>query len=123
MTIADLQPTGSKVLILRDPPAEAVGSLVIPASSRKPRENVRTGTVIAAGPGGISKKTGRRVPLDVVPGERVLYPFNVGQDFEDGYSVMDHADIQAILGDDATDIGPVFAGDVKGYEAQRLGGV
>lgn len=110
--IAHIQPTGSKVLIQRDKAAETVGSLLIPYSARKPRENVRTGTVIAVGPGAISKKTGRRVPPPVHVGDRVLYPFNAGHDFEDGYSVMEFTDIQAILAAGA-DSGIAFAGAVE----------
>lgn len=34
---------------------------------------VRTGTVLAVGPGRLSKKTGERVPVGVEPGERVAF--------------------------------------------------
>ncbi len=109
--IADLIPTGSKVLILRDKAADTAGSLVIPESSRKPRENITTGTVIAVGPGSIGKK-GQRVPCSVKPGDRVLFGFNDGEDFEDGYSVLKDSEIRAILGAGMTDAGAAFAGSV-----------
>lgn len=119
MSIAHLQPTGSKVLILRDHSAHAIGSLVIPDSSRKPRENITTGTVVAVGPGSINRK-GRRVPCSVQPGQRVMFGFNDGEDFPGGYSVLKDSEIRAIIGEQDHDKGAAFAGNVRSVEPEYV---
>lgn len=117
--VAFLRPTGSKVLILRDTVADTVGSLVIPDSSRKPRENITTGTVVAVGPGSINKK-GRRVPCSVQPGDRVMFGFNDGEDFPDGYSVLKDSEIRAVIGEQDYDKGAAFAGNVRSVEPEYV---
>jgi len=74
-----LRPIGNKVLLLPDPPEEKVGSIVIPKSYQKERqqkEALVSGTIVAMGPG-MRQKGGKRWPMpDVVIGQRVLYFHN-----------------------------------------------
>jgi chaperonin GroES len=65
----DLKPLADRVLVRPEDAEEALPSgLVIPDTAKeKPQE----GTVLAVGPGALYE--GKRVPLDVKEGDRVLY--------------------------------------------------
>lgn len=67
----DLRPIGDQVLIKADPAEEFAGAIYIPETARK-RGYLRTGTVISIGLGDMLKDD-RRGPMNVAPGDRVVY--------------------------------------------------
>ena len=68
---AGAAPVGDTVLVKKDKPEEKTQSgLFIPDDSR---EDVRRGTVVAAGPGRTHHDTGVAMPMKVQPGDRVLW--------------------------------------------------
>lgn len=75
-----IRPTGITVLVRRDPPEEVTkGGIVIPGVAQQWAES---GTVLAAGPGRKSMKTGKHLPLDVKAGDRVMFPYSAGEEIE-----------------------------------------
>jgi chaperonin GroES len=74
---------------------ERAGSLIIPDSAK---EKPLHGKVLAAGPGK-SDKDGKRVPMDVKPGDMILFGKYSGQEIKlDGveYLIMKEDDVLAI---------------------------
>jgi chaperonin GroES len=92
-----IQPLNDRVLVLRiEEDQKTSGGIIIPDTAKeKPQE----GRVIAAGPGKFDDK-GKRMPLDVKKGDRVLFGKYAGNDIEiDGveHLIMREDDILAIL--------------------------
>ena len=93
-----IQPLNDRVLVLRiEEDQKTSGGIIIPDTAKeKPQE----GRVIAAGPGKFDDK-GKRMPLDVKKGDRVLFGKYAGNDINiDGveHLIMREDDILAILG-------------------------
>lgn len=92
-----LKPLADKVLIRRLEEAEKkVGGIIIPDTAK---EKPHQGEVIAAGPGRVNEK-GKRIPVDVKKGQRVLFGKYSGSEITvDGeeYLFIDADDIMAIL--------------------------
>ena len=93
-----IQPLNDRVLVLRiEEDQKTSGGIIIPDTAKeKPQE----GKVIAAGPGKFDDK-GKRMPLDVKKGDRVLFGKYAGNDINiDGveHLIMREDDILAILG-------------------------
>ena len=93
-----IQPLNDRVLVLRiEEDQKTSGGIIIPDTAKeKPQE----GRVIAAGPGKFDDK-GKRMPLDVKKGDRVLFGKYAGNDIKiDGveHLIMREDDILAILG-------------------------
>jgi len=68
----NLKPLGDRVIvepIEKEEETFAAGALVLPETAR---EKPQQGTIIAAGPGK-KEDEGRRIPMDVEEGQRVLY--------------------------------------------------
>lgn len=66
----EIRPQHDRVVIRRLPETEqTVGSIIVP---EKAREKPQRGTVIAVGHGRMDDE-GRRIPLDVKPGDLVLF--------------------------------------------------
>ncbi len=90
------RPIGDHVVIRRDDAAgKTAGGIILPESAKK---RPKLGTVIAVGPGGID--TGLRIPLQVEPGDRVLFPGYAGTEVELGdqrYAVVRENEILSIL--------------------------
>ena len=64
-----MRPIGELILIKRDAaPTESAGGIIIPATAH---EYTLTATVLAVGPGRWGDD-GKRVPIQVKPGERVM---------------------------------------------------
>ena len=92
-----LQPMADRVVITPLPKEEVTkGGIVLPDTAKeKPIE----GKVIAVGPGGMSDD-GKRIPMDVAEGDRVLYARYAGTEvkLEDKkYLILKESDILAIL--------------------------
>ncbi len=96
--IDQLNLIGPRVLVVRDTPEEQIGSIVIPQDARTPMNKVIEGTVVKVGTGKVSKH-GVFVPMSVAPGDRVLFGFLDGHDFEEGgkqYVVLEDHEVRAI---------------------------
>ena len=92
-----IRPLNDRVLVLRIEEEEKTsGGIIIPDTAKeKPQE----GKVIAAGPGKFDDN-GKRMPLDVKKGDRVLFGKYAGSDIKvDGveHLIMREDDILAIL--------------------------
>src|ERR1700681_1826177 len=75
---------------------QKVGGIIIPDTAK---EKPQQGTVIAAG-NGKSKDDGKRIPLDVTPGDTILFGKYSGQEIKlDGedYLIMREDDVLAII--------------------------
>ena len=84
----NLKPLGDRVIvepIEKDEETFAGGALVLPETAR---EKPQQGTIIAAGPGKKDDE-GRRIPMDVEEGQRVLYAKYGGTEIKlDGEELM-----------------------------------
>jgi len=98
-----LIPLGDRIVVKQSKQEEVRASgLVIPDTAR---EKPQMGEVIAVGPGRVDD-TGKRVPIDVKVGDRVLYAKYSGQEVprgvfgedEEEYMILKENDILAKLG-------------------------
>jgi len=92
-----MKPLGDKVLIRRlEEPEQKAGGIIIPDTAK---EKPQQGEVIAAGPGRVDKN-GKRIPVEVKKGQKVLFGKYSGTEMSvDGeeYLFIDADDIMAIL--------------------------
>ncbi len=102
-TASKLVPLGDRIVVKQSRQEEVRASgLVIPDTAR---EKPQMGEVIAVGPGRIDDN-GKRVPIDVKTGDRVLYAKYSGQEVprgvfgrdDDEYMILKENDILAKLG-------------------------
>ena len=94
-----LRPLGDRVVIEPTPREEMTKSgIVLPDTAKeKPQE----GTVLAVGPGAFDND-GKRVPIDVKAGDKVLYAKYAGTEFKvegDELLIVSQKDILAIVED------------------------
>ena len=92
-----LRPLGDRVVIQPNPREEMTKSgIVLPDTAKeKPQE----GSIIAAGPGRLNDD-GKREPMDVKVGDKVLYAKYAGSEFKiDGeeYLIVSQKDILAVV--------------------------
>ena len=100
-SVAKVVPLGDRIVVKQTRQDEVRASgLVIPDTAR---EKPQLGRVIAVGPGRVDDN-GKRVPMDVSVGDRVLYAKYSGQDVprgvfgdEDEYMILKDTDILAKL--------------------------
>jgi chaperonin GroES len=94
-----IRPLHDRVLVRRLEEAESVrGGIVIPDTAK---EQPQQGEVIAVGNGKLLE-TGERVPLDVKPGDRILFGKYAGSDVKiDGeeYLILREDEILGVLAD------------------------
>ena len=98
---ARVTPLGDRVVVKQSRQEEVRASgLVIPDTAR---EKPQLGQVIAVGPGRLDDN-GKRVRMDIVTGDRVLYAKYSGQDVprgvfgdEDDYMILKESDVLAKL--------------------------
>jgi co-chaperonin GroES (HSP10) len=100
--VPDLRPLGDWVLVRLDPLPEKVGTIFVTGSSA---ERLRTATVKLVGPGRRCANGMRRVPIGVVPGERVAF-WREHLEHQQGKQLMG---VLAELGDD---LGLIREGDI-----------
>jgi chaperonin GroES len=95
----NITPIEDKVLVEPDAPATtSAGGLVTPDNARR---IIVTGTVLSVGPGVAPKEGGPIIPIDVKPGERVLYERHMGTELMSGgrkVLLLAEQYIQAVLG-------------------------
>ena len=94
-----LRPLGDRVVVEPTPREEMTKSgIVLPDTAKeKPQE----GKVIAVGPGAFDND-GKRVPIDVQTGDKVLYAKYAGTEFKidgDEYLIVGQKDILAVVQD------------------------
>ena len=92
-----LRPLGSHVIVRRLQEDERTpGGIIIPDTAK---EKPQRGEVIAVGKGKLLKN-GKRVPLDVMVGDKVLFGKYAGEEVEIGgekYLILEEDDILAII--------------------------
>jgi chaperonin GroES len=93
----NMRPLHDRVIVHRlDEGEQRVGGIIIPDTAK---EKPQQGTIIAAG-NGKAHRTGKRVPLDVKAGDRILFGKYSGQEIElDGhkYLIMKEDDVLAVV--------------------------
>lgn len=93
-----LSPLADRVVVERLPPQETTaGGIVLPDTAK---DKSREGTVVAAGPGRLLESSGERRPLEVHPGDRILFGSYAGEEVQvDGkdYLILKEDDILAVL--------------------------
>jgi chaperonin GroES len=94
------KPLHDRVLIRRlEEEEKTKGGIIIPDTAK---EKPMQGEVVAVGPGAFDEKTGKRTPLDVQKGDRVLFGKWSGTEVKiDGteYVIMKEADIMGVVED------------------------
>ena len=92
-----IRPLHDRIIVQRiDEGEQKVGGIIVPDSAK---EKPQQGKVIAAG-NGKSKDDGKRVPLDVKPGDRILFGKYSGQEIKlegDEYLIMREDDVLAVV--------------------------
>ena len=92
-----IKPLADRILVKREEPSETVrGGIIIPDTAKeKPQE----GKVVAAGPGKIDEN-GKRVPMEVKKGDRILMGKYAGTEVKiDGeeHLILREDDVLAII--------------------------
>ncbi len=92
-----IRPLADRILVKREEPSETVrGGIIIPDTAKeKPQE----GRVVAAGPGKIDEN-GKRVPMEVKKGDRILMGKYAGTEVKiDGeeHLILREDDVLAII--------------------------
>ena len=92
-----VRPLHDRILVKREEEEEArAGSIIIPDSAK---EKPQRGKVVAAGNGKVTEE-GKRVPLDVKSGDRILFGKYSGSEVKidgDEYLILREEDVLAIL--------------------------
>ena len=96
-TATSLRPLGDRVVIQPTPREEMTKTgIVLPDTAKeKPQE----GTIVSAGPGRLNDE-GKREPMDVKAGDKVLYAKYAGTEFKvdgDEYLIVSQKDILAVV--------------------------
>jgi chaperonin GroES len=95
----NIRPLGDKVLVQRDESAEMTESgLYLPEQAK---DKPKTGVVVAVGEGALSAETGKRTPMTVGKGDRVIFSSYAGTEVklgEEELLIMSEDEILAIIG-------------------------
>ena len=98
----DIRPLHDRLIVRRlDEGEQKVGGIIIPDSAK---EKPQQGEVIAAGVGALNKD-GKRVPLDVKAGDRILFGKYTSQEVKlngEEYLIMREDEVLAVIGGSAT---------------------
>ncbi len=93
----DIRPLHDQIIVNRlEEGEQQIGGIIIPDSAK---EKPQQGTVMATG-NGKSKDRGKRIPLDVKAGDRILFGKYSGQEIKlDGkdYFIMKEDDVLAVI--------------------------
>jgi chaperonin GroES len=93
----NIRPLHDRIIVHRlDEGEQKIGGIIIPDSAK---EKPQQGKVIAAGEGN-TRKDGKRTPLDVKAGDRILFGKYSGQEIRlDGkdYFIMKEDDVLAVI--------------------------
>lgn len=92
-----LEPLSDRVIVkVTEETEERIGSIIVPDTAK---EKPNQGTVVAAGPGKISKD-GKKLPLEVKVDDKILYAAFSGNEVKiDGeeYLIMRESEILAVI--------------------------
>jgi len=98
----DIRPLHDRLIVRRlDEGEQKVGGIIIPDSAK---EKPQQGEVIAAGIGALNKE-GKRVPLDVKAGDRILFGKYTSQEVKlngEEYLIMREDEVLAVIDGSAT---------------------
>ena len=98
----DIRPLHDRLIVRRlDEGEQKVGGIIIPDSAK---EKPQQGEVIAAGVGALNKD-GKRVPLDVKAGDRILFGKYTSQEVKlngEEYLIMREDEVLAVIDGSAT---------------------
>jgi chaperonin GroES len=93
----NVRPLHDRIIVRRlEEGEQQIGGIIIPDSAR---EKPLQGTVVAAG-NGKARESGKRAPLDIKAGDRILFGKYAGQEIKlDGseYLIMKEDDVLAVL--------------------------
>lgn len=93
-----LRPLHDRILVVRDEAETKTASgIYLPEGSK---ERPKSGVVKAVGDGALNKETGQRIPMQVKPGDRVLFTSYAGTEIKlDGSEllIMGEDDVLAIV--------------------------
>jgi chaperonin GroES len=94
----NLKPLGDRVIVepIEKDEVTATGIYVPETAKEKPQE----GEVLAAGPGRLNEDTGKRAPMDVSVGDRVIYQKYAGTEIKldnKKYLILSEKDILAVV--------------------------
>ena len=93
-----VKPLYDRILVRRlDPKVEAKGGIIIPDTAK---EKGMEGKVVAVGAGRVAK-TGKRIPLEVKVGDKVLIGKYSGQEVmidDVEYMILKESDVMGIIG-------------------------
>ena len=93
-----VRPLGDKVLIQRDESAEMTESgIYLPEQAK---DKPKSGVFVAVGEGALSTETGKRTPMTVSKGDRVIFTSYAGTEVklgEDTLLIMGEDEILAII--------------------------
>ena len=96
----DIRPLHNRVIVQRlEEGEQKVGGIIIPDSAK---EKPQRGRVIAAGDGNVNED-GKRIPLDVKPGDLILFGKYTSQEVKLGgeeYLIMREDEVLAVIDDD-----------------------
>src|SRR5262245_36676831 len=93
-----VRPLGDKILVRRDEAQTKTDSGIFLPETGK--ERPKTGTVEAVGTGALSTETGKRIPLTVKKGDRIIFTSYAGTELKldgDELLIMGEDDILAII--------------------------
>jgi chaperonin GroES len=95
----DIRPLHNRVIVQRlEEGEQQVGGIIIPDSAK---EKPQRGRVIAAGDGNLNED-GKRIPLDVKPGDLILFGKYTSQEVKLGgeeYLIMREDEVLAVIDD------------------------
>jgi chaperonin GroES len=98
----DVRPLHDRIIVRRlEEGEQKSGAIIIPDTAR---EKPQRGEVIAAGSGKV-KDDGKRVPLDVKPGDHILFGKYTSQEVkldDEEYLIMREDEVLAVIGGGAT---------------------
>lgn len=97
----NVRPLHDRIIVQRlEEGEQQIGGIIVPDSAK---EKPQQGKVLAVGNGKINED-GTRIPLDVVPGSRILFGKYSGQEIKlDGeeYLILKEEEVLAIIDNDA----------------------
>jgi chaperonin GroES len=109
----NVRPLHDRIIVHRlEEGEQQIGGIIIPDTAK---EKPQQGTVIAVGKGK-ANDSGKRIPLDVKAGDRILFGKYSGQEIKlDGqeYLIMKEDDVLAVIEDQATKKPAVIKGQTK----------
>jgi chaperonin GroES len=95
---ANIRPLGDKILVKRDEAETKTDSGIFLPETGK--EKPKTGTVQSVGDGALNHETGKRIPLSVKKGDRVIFTSYAGNEIklgDEGLLIMSEEEILAII--------------------------